>query len=58
MKVERPFPIGPSTVGLRIGEKRNAVLIGISYTLRHLNTYPYATNHSYSGALLKLGYEF
>ncbi len=46
------------TVGLRIGEKRNAVLIGISYTLRHLNTYPYATNHSYSGALLKLGYEF
>ena len=45
------------TVGLRIGEKRNAFLIGISYTIRHLKAYPDYTEN-YSGALLKLGYEF
>lgn len=45
------------TVGLRIGEKRNAFLVGISYTFRHLNSYPKNTE-KYSGVLLKLGYEF
>lgn len=50
------FFLTPS-VGLRIGEKRNAFIISIGYTLRHLKAYPdYATY--YSGALLKLGYEF
>lgn len=45
------------TVGLRIGEKRSAFLVGLSYTLRHLQTYP---GHlaDYSGAQLKVGYEF
>lgn len=45
------------SVGLRIGEKRNAFLVGVSYTYRHLKSYPGSTNN-YSGALLKLGYEF
>lgn len=50
------FFMSPS-VGLRIGEKRNAFLISIGYTLRHLKSYP-GTISYYSGALLKLGYEF
>ncbi|MBR5335081.1 MAG: hypothetical protein IKV23_02275 [Bacteroidaceae bacterium] len=45
------------TVGLRIGEKRNAFLVGISYTFRHFKAYSDYTEN-YSGALLKLGYEF
>ncbi len=44
-------------VGLRIGEKRSAFLISVAYTLRHLDSYPENINN-YSGALLKLGYEF
>lgn len=50
------FFMTPS-VGLRIGEKRNAFLVSIGYTLRHLRSYPKCTS-DYSGALLKLGYEF
>lgn len=45
------------TVGLRIGEKRSAFLLGVSYTLRHLKTPPDGIKY-YSGAMLKLGYEF
>lgn len=45
------------TVGLRIGEKRSAFLVGLSYTIRHLTTYP-GTLHNYSGAMVKVGYEF
>ena len=44
-------------VGLRIGEKRSAFLLSVAYTLRHLDSYPENVN-TYSGALLKLGYEF
>ena len=44
-------------VGLRIGEKRSAFLLSIAYTLRHLDSYPENVSN-YSGALLKLGYEF
>lgn len=44
-------------VGLRIGEKRSAFLIGANYTLRHLKSYP-GNADNYSGAMLKLGYEF
>lgn len=50
------FFLTPS-VGLRIGEKRNAFLVSVGYTLRHMKSYPENTE-SYSGALLKLGYEF
>lgn len=50
------FFLTPS-VGLRIGEKRSAFLISIGYTLRHFDSYPENRNY-YSGALLKLGYEF
>ena len=50
------FFLTPS-VGLRIGEKRNAFLVSVGYTLRHMKAYPECTNN-YSGALLKLGYEF
>ena len=46
------------TVGLRIGEKRNAFLVGVSYTIRHLKTAPSYSTDNYSGVLLKLGYEF
>lgn len=45
------------TVGLRIGEKRSAFLIGISYTLRHLKTAS-GNMSNYSGAMAKIGYEF
>lgn len=45
------------SVGLRIGEKRNAFLISIGYTIRHLKTYSECATY-YSGALLKFGYEF
>ena len=45
------------TVGLRVGEKRSAFLVGISYTLRHLKTYP-GSMTNFSGAMVKLGYEF
>lgn len=48
--------LSPS-VGLRIGEKRNAFLISLGYTLRHLKSYRENISN-YSGALLKLGYEF
>lgn len=54
------FPDGlflTPTIGLRIGEKRNAFLIGISYSLRHLKSYSKNTQN-YSGVLFKLGYEF
>ncbi len=44
-------------VGLRIGERRSAFLIGINYTFRHLNAQPERTE-DYSGVMLKLGYEF
>ena len=44
-------------VGLRIGEKRSAFLISLAYTIRHMDSYPENVNY-YSGALLKLGYEF
>lgn len=50
------FFISPS-VGLRIGEKRNAFLINIGYTLRHLKSHP-GNITNYSGVLLRLGYEF
>ena len=50
------FFLTPS-VGLRIGEKRNAFLVSIGYTLRHLKVFPKHTSN-YSGVLLKLGYEF
>lgn len=45
------------TVGLRVGEKRSAFLVGVSYTLRHLKTCPGCMTN-YSGAMVKLGYEF
>lgn len=45
------------TVGLRVGEKRSALLVGISYTLRHLKTEP-GSMSNYSGAMIKVGYEF
>jgi len=45
------------TVGLRLGEKRSAFLVGISYTLRHLKTVP-GSMSNYSGAMVKVGYEF
>ena len=45
------------TVGLRVGEKRNAFLVGASYTIRHLKAHPSCIDN-YSGVLLKLGYEF
>ena len=48
--------LSPS-VGLRIGEKRNAFLVSLGYTLRHLKSYQDNTSN-YSGALLKFGYEF
>ena len=44
-------------VGLRIGEKRSAFLISVAYTIRHMDSYPENANY-YSGALIKLGYEF
>lgn len=44
-------------VGLRIGEKRNAFLISVGYTLRKFSV-PESKDDSFSGALLKLGYEF
>lgn len=45
------------TIGLRVGEKRSAFLVGVSYTLRELKTIP-GSMSSYSGAMVKLGYEF
>lgn len=45
------------TVGLRVGEKRSAFLLGVSYTLRHLKTCS-GSMTNYSGTMLKLGYEF
>lgn len=45
------------TVGYRIGEKRSAFLVGVSYTLRHLKALPEYTS-DFSGAMVKLGYEF
>ena len=50
------FFMTPS-VGLRIGEKRNAVLVSLGYTIRKLKSYAGFAN-DYSGAMLKLGYEF
>ena len=50
------FFITPS-VGLRIGEKRNAFIVSIGYTFRHLKTRPGLAEY-YSGAFVKLGYEF
>lgn len=50
------FFMTPS-VGLRIGEKRNAFVISLGYTLRHLKSHPECIS-DYSGTLLKLGYEF
>lgn len=50
------FFLTPS-VGLRIGEKRNAFMVNVGYTLRHMKAYSEHTA-DYSGALLKLGYEF
>lgn len=44
-------------VGLRIGEKRSALLIGINYTFRHLDA-KLGRTENYSGVMLKLGYEF
>lgn len=49
------FFVSPS-LGLRIGENRNAFLVSIGYTIRHLKSSQDISN--YSGALLKLGYEF
>lgn len=46
------------TVGLRVGEKRSAFLVGVSYTLRHLKTYPESSTTNFSGMMVKLGYEF
>lgn len=54
------FPDGfflTPTIGLRIGEKRSAFLVGLSYTLRHLKTPPGSISN-YSGAMVKIGYEF
>ena len=50
------FFMTPS-VGLRFGENRNAFLVSLGYTFRHLKT---MSNHSsnYSGAMVKIGYEF
>lgn len=50
------FFLTPS-VGLRIGEKRSSFLVSIGYTLRHLKHYPEEIEY-YSGAFVKLGYEF
>lgn len=60
VNVGTSIPDGPflsPSVGLRIGEKRNAFLVSVGYTLRHLKSYPENISN-YSGALLKLGYEF
>lgn len=45
------------TIGLRFGEPRSAFLLGLSYSLRHLKTDPCCIDY-YSGAMIKLGYEF
>lgn len=45
------------TVGLRIGEKRSAFLVGISYTFRQLKVLP-GEKSGYSGAMARIGYEF
>lgn len=45
------------TVGIRVGEPRSAFLIGLSYSLRHLKTCPNCIDN-YSGAMIKVGYEF
>lgn len=45
------------TIGLRIGEERSALLLGLSYTLRHFKSYPENIS-GYSGAMFKIGYEF
>lgn len=45
------------SVGLRIGEKRNAFLMSAGYTFRHLKTKP-GCSANYSGAVIKIGYEF
>lgn len=55
------FPDGAfvtPTVGLRIGEKRSAFLVGVSYTLRHIETKKTIDTDLYSGVFLKFGYEF
>lgn len=44
-------------IGLRIGEKRSAFCIGIGYVLRKLDSQSMNIS-SYSGASLKVGYEF
>lgn len=48
--------ITPS-IGLKIGEKRNAFLVSIGYTLRELKVQK-GKDDTFSGALLKIGYEF
>ncbi len=44
-------------LGLRFGEKRSAFTLSVHYTARTLKSYP-GVGDSWSGALLKLGYEF
>ena len=44
-------------IGLRIGEKRSAFCVGIGYVLRKLDSHSLNTT-TYSGASLKVGYEF
>ena len=54
------FPDGgffTPAVGLRVGEKRNAFLISLAYTLRHLDSTSKDIKN-YSGVFLKLGYEY
>lgn len=45
------------TVGLRIGERRNAVLVGLSYSFNQLRTRPDESRGA-SFLLLRVGYEF
>lgn len=50
------FLLSPA-VGLRVGEKRNAFIISLGYTLRHLKVYAGEKN-MYSGVLFNIGYEY
>lgn len=45
------------TVGLRIGEARNAALVGLSYSFNQLRTWP-GESRGASFLLLRVGYEF
>lgn len=54
------FPDGlflAPTVGLRVGDKRSAFLVGIGYSIRQIDA-KRGADTGYSGASLRIGYEF